>query len=64
MSDTILRACPNCAAQYKVVCIEVVPTDGFREITCKACGSPLQGREGKSIFKYFLVSERERRLRA
>ena len=61
MSDTMLRACPNCAAQYKVVRIEVVPTDAFREITCKACGGPLQGREGRSIFKYFLVSEPERR---
>lgn len=61
MSDTLLRACPNCAARYKVVRIDAAPTDAFREITCKACGGPLQGREGKSIFKYFLVSERQKR---
>jgi hypothetical protein len=58
---TILRRCPNCDAQYKVVRVEVSPTDNFREITCVSCGGPLQGRDGKSALKYFLASERKGR---
>jgi hypothetical protein len=33
------------------------------EITCRACGSPLSGREGKFVLKYFLLREAIRRRR-
>jgi hypothetical protein len=67
--ETMVRTCPNCDALYKVVRLEAEPNVKFREITCKACGGPLQGRDGHSIFKYFLVGDRKndrdnRRLRA
>jgi len=57
---TTLQKCPSCDAQYKVVGVEVNPTDKFREITCLSCGGPLQGRDGKSALKYFLASKRKR----
>jgi predicted Zn finger-like uncharacterized protein len=47
--------CPNCNALYKVVRMEAKSTAGDREITCRSCGAPLQGREGDFILKYFLV---------
>ena len=34
-----------------------------REITCQVCGSPLVGREGKFVLKYFLLREAVRRRR-
>jgi hypothetical protein len=67
VSSTTLRTCPTCDARYKVVRVEAHPADKFAEITCEiscmSCGSPLQGREGHAIFKYFLVSDRRRRAR-
>jgi hypothetical protein len=42
--ETMLRACPNCDARYKVVRIEANPTDKFREIICKSRGGPLQAQ--------------------
>jgi predicted Zn finger-like uncharacterized protein len=56
MTNIMLRACPNCDARYKVVRVESGPTDKFCEITCKSCGGRLEGRDGTSILKYFLVS--------
>jgi predicted RNA-binding Zn-ribbon protein involved in translation (DUF1610 family) len=47
--------CPNCGAQYKVVRVEADPLTADREITCRSCGAPLQGREGGLVLKYFLV---------
>ncbi len=47
--------CPNCGALYKIVRVEVAPAND-REITCRACGGPLRGREGGLILKYFLVA--------
>ena len=55
----VLRRCPNCAAEYKVVWVEMSPSDKFREITCLSCGGPLQGRDGQSGLKYFLTSKRK-----
>src|SRR5262249_12503577 len=39
--------CPNCNAFYQLVKVEAGPETGDREITCRACGVPLVGREGK-----------------
>jgi len=47
--------CPHCNALYKVVRVEVAQTSPEREIACRRCGAPLQGREGAFIFKYFFV---------
>jgi len=60
--DTMISKCPNCDARYKVVRVEADQTQKFREITCKSCGGPLQGRDGKLIFKYFLIGNRKRGL--
>jgi len=56
-------ACPNCNALYQVVKVEAGPETADREITCLACGSPLTGREGKFVLKYFLLREAVRRRR-
>jgi predicted Zn finger-like uncharacterized protein len=57
--------CPNCNALYKVVRMEAKSTADDREIVCRACGAPLQGREGNFILKYFLVKhDRKQRARA
>jgi predicted Zn finger-like uncharacterized protein len=50
--------CPHCGAAYKVVQIEA-PSDPV-EITCRSCGGPLQGREGRFLLKYFLVDKRRK----
>jgi hypothetical protein len=46
--------CPYCEALYQVVRVEAGPAND-REITCCACGSPLRGREGQFVLKYFLL---------
>lgn len=50
--------CPNCGARYKVVRMEADKIDVEREIVCRRCGDPLEGRQGRYILKYFLVSGR------
>ncbi len=56
--------CPNCAAFYQVVKAEAGPETDNREINCRACGSPLAGREGKFVLKYFLLRKAARSRRA
>jgi len=47
--------CRNCDAVYRVVRVEAGPETMDREITCRSCDGPLQGREGRFVLKYFLV---------
>ena len=47
--------CPNCEALYHIVKVEAGPQSADREITCRACGGPLPGREAKFVMKYFLL---------
>ena len=47
--------CPNCNALYQLVSIEAGPETITRDITCRSCGAALPGREGKLVFKYFLL---------
>ena len=54
---------PNCKALYQLVRVEAGPETIDREITCQVCGSPLAGREGKFVLKYFLLREAVRRRR-
>lgn len=54
-----LRSCPHCGIRYKVVkAVSDEPT--VREIECRACGGPLQAREGRHVLKYFLIERRSR----
>ena len=53
MTDQTFK-CPNCSAEYRVVRVEADLAKD-REITCRKCGGPLVGREGKFILKYFLL---------
>jgi ssDNA-binding Zn-finger/Zn-ribbon topoisomerase 1 len=55
--------CPNCKALYQLVKVEAGPETIDREIACQVCGSPLVGREGKFVLKYFLLREAVRRRR-
>jgi predicted Zn finger-like uncharacterized protein len=55
--------CPNCNAFYQVVQVEAGPETKDYEVTCRVCGSPLSGREGKFVLKYFLLREAIRRKR-
>jgi predicted nucleic acid-binding Zn ribbon protein len=48
--------CPNCRAQYRLVRVDADANAPDREITCRSCGAPLQGREGRYALKYFLVN--------
>jgi hypothetical protein len=50
--------CSNCNAFYQVVKAEAGPETDNREIVCRNCASPLVGREGKFVLKYFLLSKR------
>jgi predicted Zn finger-like uncharacterized protein len=47
--------CPNCGALYRVVKTEAGPKAVAREIKCRACGAPLNGRDGQFVLKYFLT---------
>jgi len=47
--------CPNCDALYELVKVEPGPETVDRKITCKECGGPLPGREGRFVCKYFLL---------
>jgi hypothetical protein len=47
--------CPNCNALYQIVKVEAGPETVDRQVTCRACGGPLPGREGKFVIKYFLL---------
>ena len=55
--------CPNCGALYEVVRVEAAQAND-REITCRARGGPLRGREGALILKYFLVARPGERMYA
>lgn len=52
--------CPNCEARYHLVKVEADPESKVRAITCRACGGPLNAREGKFALKYFLLDKRPR----
>jgi len=54
-NDGTLFQCANCDALYQVVRAEVGPETVDREIICRACAAPMPSREGKFVFKYFLV---------
>jgi hypothetical protein len=54
-SEVTTFACPTCGAKYKLVRIEAEPDLADRPITCRKCGGPLHGREGRFILKYILV---------
>jgi transcription elongation factor Elf1 len=47
--------CPSCDALYHIVKVEVGLEFSVRGIACRTCGLPLHAREGKFIFKYFLL---------
>ena len=47
--------CPNCEALYHIVKVEAGPEPAGSEMTCRACGGPLHGRDGKFVVKYFLL---------
>jgi hypothetical protein len=46
---------PNCQALYHVVKVEAGPETTEAELTCRACGAPFPGREGKIVLKYFML---------
>jgi len=48
--------CPHCGAAYKLVHLETDAIMPEEQLDCRACGGPLQGREGRFILKYFLVN--------
>ena len=51
-------ACPNCGAQYEIVRVEKDTVVAGEQVTCRRCGGPLSGRDGRFILKYFLVDHR------
>ena len=52
--------CPNCDAQYKLIRVEADSVTADRQIECLTCGTPLQGREGRTVLKYFLLETSQR----
>jgi predicted Zn finger-like uncharacterized protein len=54
-SSFISFTCPNCQALYQVVKVEAGPETAFHDVTCRACGAPLSGRDGEFVVKYFLL---------
>lgn len=60
-TGTQLFNCPNCSALYQIIKIEAGPETVDREITCRVCGGPLQGREGNFVLKYFMLRKAGRK---
>jgi hypothetical protein len=56
--------CPNCDAEYRIVRLEAGRETIDRELACIACGTPLNGREGGFLVKYFFVDRRSKKRRA
>jgi DNA-directed RNA polymerase subunit RPC12/RpoP len=52
--------CPNCGALYQLIRIEADSVMADRQIECLTCGTPLQGREGRYVLKYFLLDSSHR----
>ena len=52
---------PNCGAEYQLVRMEAPSASADEQITCRKCGAPLNGREGRFILKYFLVGDGRKR---
>lgn len=50
--------CPECGTLYQVVKIEGGPETDNRQVSCCACGAPLDGRDGPLVLKYFLTWDR------
>jgi hypothetical protein len=57
---TVFFNCPNCDALYQRIKVEAGPETDNREITCRACGGLLAGREGNFVLKYFLLRKKAR----
>ena len=55
MLRTVQFQCLNCGALYQVIQCEAGPETDDRQITCRACGAPLVGRDGQFVLKYFLL---------
>jgi hypothetical protein len=53
--------CAHCQALYHVVKVEAGPETTEAEVTCRACGAPLPGREGTFVLKYFYAAPRSAR---
>ena len=53
--------CPHCNALYSVTKVEVEPEAVNRQVTCRACGGPMPGRDGIFVRKYLLLREPSRR---
>ena len=58
MENTIVEETKVVAKE--IVKVEAGPETDNREITCRVCGGPLTGREGKLVLKYFLLRKATR----
>jgi len=47
--------CPHCSALYDLVRVESETVRADEELTCLACGTPLQARDGRYVLKYLLL---------
>jgi DNA-directed RNA polymerase subunit RPC12/RpoP len=53
--------CAICGAEYKLVRVETKELVPYQQISCRKCGSPLPGAEGRLVLKYFSLAHRARR---
>jgi predicted RNA-binding Zn-ribbon protein involved in translation (DUF1610 family) len=53
--------CPTCGVEYKLVRVETKELVPDQQISCRKCGSPLPGAEGRLVLKYFSLAHRARR---
>jgi hypothetical protein len=63
MAGGISFTCANCQALYHVVKVEAGPETTEAEVTCRACGAPFPGREGKLVLECFMLRHGARRRR-
>src|ERR1700683_4359640 len=60
MALKLTFTCRNCEALYELVRVKVGPESRDRQVTCRDCGAPFPGREGKFVLKYFLLRKATR----
>ena len=53
--------CATCGAEYKLVRLETKELVPDQQISCRKCGSPLPGAEGRLVLRYFSLAHRARR---
>ena len=52
-----LFKCPDCGALYRVIKVEAGPETVDHQVSCRACGAPLDGRDRQFVPQIFPLAD-------